>query len=68
MFHHGCEKNLSSNKLTVVIVENILVEEEPEVSMIPEIPEDKVELEKVYYLCFYVMIQLKKEVGVEIKE
>ena len=42
-FQNGCKKNMSSNKLTVVIVERILVEEEPEVSTIPEIPEDQVE-------------------------
>ena len=45
-FQNGCEKNLSSNQLTAVIVEKILVEEEPEVSTIPEIPEDKSEKEK----------------------
>ena len=36
--------------------------------MIPEIPEDQVEKEKVYYRCFYVMLQFKKEVGVDSKE
>ena len=34
---------MSSNQLTVVIADKILVEEEPEVSTIPEIPEDNVE-------------------------
>ena len=42
-FQNGYEKNLSSNQLTVVISHKILVEEEPEVSTIPEIPEDNVE-------------------------
>ena len=37
-FHNGCENNLSSNQLTVVIVDKILVEEEPLVSSIPDIP------------------------------
>ena len=46
----------------------IPVEEEPEVSTIPEIPEEQVELEKVYYRCVYVMLQFKKEVGVDSKE
>ena len=41
-FQNGCKNNLSSNQLTVVIVEKIPVEEEPEVSTIPEIPEDQV--------------------------
>ena len=45
-FHNGCEKNLSSNQLTVVIAHDILVEEAPEVSTIPEIPEDNVESHK----------------------
>ena len=37
-FQNWCKKNLSSNQLTVVIVVNIPVEEEPKVSTIPEIP------------------------------
>ena len=41
------------------------MEDEPEVSTIPEIPEDQVEKEKGYYRCVYVMLQFKKEVGVE---
>ena len=41
-FQNGCKNNLSSNQLTVVVVEKIPVEEEPEVSTIPEIPEDQV--------------------------
>ena len=44
------------------------MEEEPEISTIPEIPEDQVEKEKTYYGCVYVMIQFKKEVGVDSKE
>ena len=42
-FHDGCEKNLSSNQLTVVAAHEILVEEAPLVSTITEIPEDIVE-------------------------
>ena len=45
-FHNGCENNLSSNQLTVVVVKKISVEEEPEVSTIPEIPEDNVKKQK----------------------
>ena len=45
-FQNGCENNLSSNKLTIVIVENIPEEKEPEVSEIAEIPEEQVKLEK----------------------
>ena len=67
-FQNGCENNLSSNQLTVVIVDKIPVEEEPLVSKIPEIPEDQVEKEKGYYRCVYVMLQFKKEVGIDSKE
>ena len=48
-FQNGCKKNLSSNQLTIVIADKILVEEEPEVSTIPEIPEDNVKKHKGYY-------------------
>ena len=34
-FHDGCEKNLSSNQLTVVAAHEILVEKAPLVSTIP---------------------------------
>ena len=63
-FQNGCENNLSSNQPIVVIVEKIPVEEEPEVSTIPEIPRDQVEKEKGYYRCVYVMLQFKKEVSI----
>ena len=66
-FQNGCKNNLSSNQLTVVIVEKILEEKEPEVSEISEIPEEQVELEKGYYICVYVMLRFKKEVGVDSK-
>ena len=46
-FHNGCEKNLSSNQLIVVIVEKIPEEKEPEVSEIAYMLEAQVELEKV---------------------
>ena len=45
-FHNGCKNNLSSNQLTIVTAHEILVEEAPEVSTIPEIPEDNVESHK----------------------
>ena len=64
-FQNGCENNLSLNQLTVVIVEKIPEEKEPEVSEIAEIPEEQVELEKGYYCCFYIMLRFKKEVIVE---
>ena len=63
-FQNGCENNLSSNQLTVVIADNILVEEEPEVSTIPEITENNFEKQKGYYRCVYVLLKFKKEGGV----
>ena len=46
MFQNSYEKNMSLNQLTVVIVEKILEEKEPEVSKISDIPEEKVKLRK----------------------
>ena len=44
-FQDGCEKYLTSNQLTIAIVENILVEEEPGVTRITDMPEEQVTLE-----------------------
>ena len=41
-FQDGCKKNLSSNQLTIVIVENILEDKEPDVSATDEIHEEQV--------------------------
>ena len=60
-FQNRCKKNLSSNQLTVVTAHEILVEEAPEVSTIPEIPEDNVKSHKGYYRCVYVLLQFKTE-------
>ena len=67
-FQDGCKENLSSNQLTVVIVEKILEEKEPEVFAIAEITEEQVELEKGYYCCVYAMLRFKNEVGVDSRE
>ena len=56
-FQDGFENNISSNQLTTVIVEKIPEEKEPEVSAIPKISEEKVELEKGYYRCVYVTLR-----------
>ena len=66
-FQNGWEKNLYSNQLTAVIVENIPKEKEPEVSESAEIPEEQVESEKGYYWYVYVMLRFKKEVCVDNK-
>ena len=49
IFQYGYKKNLSSNQLTIMIVEKIPEEKEPEISKIAE----TVELEKGYYRCVY---------------
>ena len=46
----------------------ILVEEAPEVSTIPEILEDNVESHKGYYRHVYVLLQLKTEDRIDNKE
>ena len=66
-FHNGFEKNLSSNQLTVVIAHEILVEEEPEVSKIPETLEDNVESHKGYYRCVYVLLHSKKRTKLTVR-
>ena len=45
-FQNGCKNNLSSNQLTVVIVEKTREEKEPEVFEIDEITEEQVKLGK----------------------
>ena len=67
-FQNGCEKNLSSNQLTVVAAHEILVEEAPLVSTIPVIPKDNVEKQKGYYRCVYVLLQFKTEEKLDSKE
>ena len=51
-----------------MIVDNKLVEKEPEFPINNKIPEWKITLEKGYYYCVYVMLRFKKEVYVETKE
>ena len=67
-FQNGCKENLSLNQLTVVIAHEILVEEAPKVSTIPEIPEDNVESHKVNYRCVYVLLQFKTGDEIDNKE
>ena len=58
---------MSPNQLTIVIAEKSLVEKEPKVTTIPDLPEKQVTLEKGYYHCVYVMLCFTKEVSVERK-
>ena len=67
-FQEGCKKNLSYNQPTVVIVENIPEEREHEVFTIPDIPEEKAELDKGYYCYFYAMLRFKNVGSVDINE
>ena len=61
----GCEKDLTSNKLTVVTVYKSPVYEEPEVNMIAMITNKIVDLDKGCYYGVYVM-QAFTEGGVSI--
>ena len=65
---NGCKKNLSLNQLTITTAHNILVEEAPEVSTIPEIPEDNVLKQKGYNRFVYVLLQFKTEEEIDSKE
>ena len=67
-FQYVWERDMNSNKITIVIVEKIPAEEEPEVPMNTEIPEEKLTLEEGYYNGVYVTLIFKKEVGVDRKE
>ena len=51
-----------------MIVEKSLVEEEPKVPMITDIPKEQVTLEKVYYPGVWVMLHFNNEDGVYRKE
>ena len=55
------------NQLTIMIVEKILVEKEPDVPKNPDIPEEQITLEKGYYHGVYVILHFNKEVGVDRK-
>ena len=59
-YQDGCKKNLSLNQLTIVIVENIPEEKEPDIYEISDIHEEQVELEKGYYFCVYVILWFLK--------
>ena len=54
------ENYLRPNQLTIMIVEKIPVEEEPEVPTIPEIPEDKATSENGNYHGVYVILYFNK--------
>ena len=43
-FQDGCKNNMSSNKTTIIIVDNIPEDKEPKVFKITEIPEEQVKL------------------------
>ena len=59
-FQDGCEKDITYNQLTAVIVDKSPVEEEPEVPTSTEITDDKFPLDKVYYHGVYVMLYFNK--------
>ena len=67
-FQYVFKKDITLNQLTIVIVEKIPVEEEPEVTTITEINEEQVTSEKRYYHGVYVIIHFNKEDSVDRKE
>ena len=67
-FQDGFKNNLSSNQLTIFIVENIPEDKEYEVTTNPGTPEYQVTLNKGYYQCVYVMLCFMKEVVFDKKE
>ena len=67
-FQDECENDLSSNQLNIMLVDKIPAEKESDVPTNHETPMEKVPLDKGYYHCVYVMINLKKEVDFNRKE
>ena len=66
-FHDGCEKNLSSNQLTIVAAHEILVEEAPLVSTIPVIPEDKMKVIRGTMFVSMLYYSLKRRTKLTIR-
>ena len=60
MFQGGWEKDLASNKLTVVIVDSRPVNKEAKVPTISKKLEESVDLEEGYYHGVYVFLLFKK--------
>ena len=67
-FQDGCEKDVNSNKLTIVTVDRIMVTEEAKVAIISVIPDKANCFEKGYYHCVHVLLQFNKEYSVNRKE
>ena len=59
-FQDGCKNKMSLNQLTIVIVDNIPEEKEPDIYAIVEIHEEQVKLENGYYCCVYVILRFLK--------
>ena len=67
-FQDGCEKDLTSNQLTVVTVERSPMTKESKVPSIDEEPGETVPSEKRYYCGVFVLLNFHKEDGVGRKE
>ena len=59
-FQYGCKNDLTSNQLTVVVLEKSPVEKEPKVPMIPVVPDEIFPSEKVYYNGVRVVLYFHK--------
>ena len=67
-FKDGCDKDMNLNQLTVVAVEKIPMNKEPEVLKIYVIHDNTVDFEKELYHAVYVMNNFMKKDGVDRKE
>ena len=64
-FQDGCEKDVTSNKLTILTVENIPMNKEAEVVKISVMPNETIDLDKGYYHGVYVLLYFNNDVGVD---
>ena len=60
VFQDGSEKGLTSNQLTALVVNSIPVTEEVKLPTISVIPDETIDLDKVYYPGLYVIIKFDK--------
>ena len=59
-FQYGCERDMTLDQTTIITVEKIPVNEEPEVPSIDVIPDNTVYLENLFYHGIYVMQHFMK--------
>ena len=60
VFQDGSEKGLTSNQLTALVVNSIPMTKEVKLLTISVIPDETIDLDKVYYPGLYVIIKFDK--------